>query len=172
MPVTIRSAERIRRLPPYLFAEIDRLKRRSRPAASTSSTSASATPTRRRPAHIVARLAEAAANPQNHRYPDYEGLPSFRQAPRRASKRRYGVTLDPDTEVVSLIGSKEGIANLAVAFVDPGDVVLVPDPGYPGLPHRHAASTAASSTRCRSGARTASSPTSAPSRPRSRGARS
>ena len=83
------------------------------------------------PAHIVERLRDAAKNPANHRYPDYEGLPSFRRAAAGWMERRYGVGLDPDTEVVSLIGSKEGIANMAVAFVDPGDIVLVPDPGYP-----------------------------------------
>ena len=83
------------------------------------------------PAHIVARLAEAAANPANHRYPDYEGLLAFRQAAAAWMERRYGVRVDPVREVVSLIGSKEGIANMAVAFVDPGDIVLVPDPGYP-----------------------------------------
>ena len=80
---------------------------------------------------MVARLCEAAKNPANHRYPDYEGLPSFRQAAAAWMERRYGVRVDPATEVVSLIGSKEGVANMAVAFVDPGDVVLVPDPGYP-----------------------------------------
>ncbi|HTD26142.1 MAG TPA: aminotransferase class I/II-fold pyridoxal phosphate-dependent enzyme, partial [Candidatus Elarobacter sp.] len=83
------------------------------------------------PAHIVARLREAAGNPANHRYPDYEGLLSFREAAAAWMKSRHGVTLDPATEIVSLIGSKEGIANMAVAFVDPGDVALVPDPGYP-----------------------------------------
>jgi LL-diaminopimelate aminotransferase len=81
--------------------------------------------------HIVAALAEAAARPANHRYPDYEGLPSFRAAAASFIGTRFGVTVDPATEVVSLIGSKEGIANMPVAFVDPGDVVLVPDPGYP-----------------------------------------
>ncbi|HYV56317.1 MAG TPA: aminotransferase class I/II-fold pyridoxal phosphate-dependent enzyme, partial [Candidatus Nitrosopolaris sp.] len=83
------------------------------------------------PPHIVARLREAAGNPANHRYPDYEGLLSFRQAAAGWMHARYGLSIDPATEVVSLIGSKEGIANMAVAFVDPGDVVLVPDPGYP-----------------------------------------
>lgn len=83
------------------------------------------------PAHVVARLSEAARNPDNHRYPDYEGLPAFRQAAAEWMARRYDVRIDPATEVVSLIGSKEGIANMAVAFVDPDDVVLVPDPGYP-----------------------------------------
>lgn len=81
--------------------------------------------------HIVQALAEAAARPANHRYPDYEGLPSYRAAAASFVKGRFGITVDPATEVVSLIGSKEGIANLAVAFVDPGDIVLVPDPGYP-----------------------------------------
>jgi len=81
--------------------------------------------------HIVQALAAAAARPANHRYPDYEGLPSFRAAAASFVQRRFGVSADPETEVVSLIGSKEGIANMAVAFVDPGDVVLVPDPGYP-----------------------------------------
>ena len=81
--------------------------------------------------HIVQALAEAAARPANHRYPDYEGLPTFRAAAAGFVERRFGVKVDPATEVVSLIGSKEGIANMAVAFVDPGDVVLVPDPGYP-----------------------------------------
>jgi LL-diaminopimelate aminotransferase len=81
--------------------------------------------------HIVAALQEAAARPANHRYPDYEGLPSFRRAAAEYMRRRFGVTADPDTEIVSLIGSKEGVANLPVAFVDPGDIVLIPDPGYP-----------------------------------------
>jgi LL-diaminopimelate aminotransferase len=81
--------------------------------------------------HIVAALQEAATRPANHRYPDYEGMPSFRAAASAYVADRFGVRADPATEVVSLIGSKEGIANMAVAFVDPGDIVLVPDPGYP-----------------------------------------
>jgi LL-diaminopimelate aminotransferase len=81
--------------------------------------------------HIVAALQEAATRPANHRYPDYEGMPSYRAAAASYVEKRFGVRCDPATEVVSLIGSKEGIANMAVAFVDPGDIVLVPDPGYP-----------------------------------------
>lgn len=81
--------------------------------------------------HIVTALQEAATRPANHRYPDYEGMPSFRAAAASYVEKRFGVRCDPATEVVSLIGSKEGIANMAVAFVDPGDIVLVPDPGYP-----------------------------------------
>ena len=75
--------------------------------------------------------AEAATRPANHRYPDYEGMPSFRAAAAAFSSSASASRVDPATEVVSLIGSKEGIANMAVAFVDPGDIVLVPDPGYP-----------------------------------------
>jgi LL-diaminopimelate aminotransferase len=81
--------------------------------------------------HIIAALEAGAHRPANHRYPDYEGLPSFRRAAAAYMQQRFGVAADPDTEVVSLIGSKEGVANMAVAFVDPGDIVLCPDPGYP-----------------------------------------
>lgn len=83
------------------------------------------------PPHVVEAAQEAVADPRRHRYPDYYGLPEFRQAIARWYQRRFEVTLDPDKEVVPLIGSKEGIAHIATAFVDPGDIVLVPDPGYP-----------------------------------------
>jgi LL-diaminopimelate aminotransferase len=131
MAIIIKKSERIQRLPPYLFAEIDRLKREVAARGIDLVNLGIGDPDSPTPPHIVARLREAAGNPANHRYPDYEGLPSFRQAAADWMRRRYDVALDPATEVVSLIGSKEGIANMAVAFVDPGDVVLVPDPGYP-----------------------------------------
>ena len=131
MSIRIKKAERIQKLPPYLFAEIDRLKRQVAARGVDLINLGIGDPDTPTPAHIVERLRDAAKNPANHRYPDYEGLPSFRRAAAGWMERRYGVHLDPDTEVVSLIGSKEGIANMAVAFVDPGDVVLVPDPGYP-----------------------------------------
>ena len=131
MPINIRKAERIQKLPPYLFAEIDRLKREVAARGVDLINLGIGDPDTPTPAHIVARLREAAATPANHRYPDYEGMPSFRAAAASWMAERYGVRLDPATEVVSLIGSKEGIANMAVAFVDPDDVVLVPDPGYP-----------------------------------------
>src|SRR5437867_10665631 len=127
----MKKAERIQKLPPYLFAEIDRLKRAVAARGADLINLGIGDPDTPTPAHIVARLREAAGDPANHRYPDYEGLLSFRQAAAAWMKGRYGVSVDPATEVVSLIGSKEGIANMAVAFVDPGDVVLVPDPGYP-----------------------------------------
>ena len=131
MPIQIKKAERIQKLPPYLFAEIDRLKREVAARGLDLINLGIGDPDTPTPAHIVARLREAAGEPQNHRYPDYEGLLTFRQAAAAWMERGYGVRLDPATEIVSLIGSKEGIANMAVAFVDPGDVVLVPDPGYP-----------------------------------------
>ena len=131
MPITIRKAQRIQSLPPYLFAEIDRLKREVAARGVSLISLGIGDPDTPTPPHIVARLAEAARNPANHRYPDYEGMPAFRAAAAGWMQRRHGVTVNPDTEVVSLIGSKEGVANMAVAFVDPGDIVLVPDPGYP-----------------------------------------
>ena len=131
MAIRIEKAQRIQKLPPYLFAEIDRLKRQVAARGVDLINLGIGDPDTPTPAHIVERLRDAAKNPANHRYPDYEGLPSFRRAAAGWMERRYGVGLDPDTEVVSLIGSKEGIANMAVAFVDPGDIVLVPDPGYP-----------------------------------------
>ncbi len=131
MSIKFKKAERIQKLPPYLFAEIDRLKREVAGRGIDLINLGIGDPDTPTPAHIVARLREAAGEPQNHRYPDYEGLLTFRQAAAAWMERGYGVRLDPATEIVSLIGSKEGIANMAVAFVDPGDVVLVPDPGYP-----------------------------------------
>src|SRR6059036_1958183 len=127
----MKKAERIQKLPPYLFAEIDRLKRAVAARGADLINLGIGDPDTPTPAHIVARLREAEGDPANHRYPDYEGLLSFRQAAAAWMKGRYGVGVDPATEIVSLIGSKEGIANMAVAFVDPGDVALVPDPGYP-----------------------------------------
>jgi LL-diaminopimelate aminotransferase len=131
VPIQIKKAERIQKLPPYLFAEIDRLKREVAARGVDLINLGIGDPDTPTPPHIVEALRRSAGNPANHRYPDYEGLLSFRQAAARWMQSRYGVAVDPATEVVSLIGSKEGIANTAVAFVDPDDVVLVPDPGYP-----------------------------------------
>jgi LL-diaminopimelate aminotransferase len=131
LPLKIKKASRIQSLPPYLFAEIDRLKREVAARGVDLINLGIGDPDTPTPAHIVARMCEAAKTPANHRYPDYEGLLTFRQAAAAWMAARYGVRVDPATEVVSLIGSKEGIANMAVAFVDPDDVVLVPDPGYP-----------------------------------------
>jgi LL-diaminopimelate aminotransferase len=127
----IEKAQRIQELPPYLFAEIDKKKNALKARGMDIISLGIGDPDLPTPAHIVAKLREAAANPANHRYPDYEGLPSFRQAAANWYRSRFGVSLDPEREVVSLIGSKEGIAHMPIAWVDPGDVVLCPDPGYP-----------------------------------------
>lgn len=127
----IRLADRIRNLPPYLFAEIDRLKAEQRKKGVDLIDLGIGDPDQPTPPHIIEALQRAAADPANHQYPSYEGMLRFREAAAAWMKGRFGVSLDPATEVVSLIGSKEGIANFPLAFVNPGDVILVPSPGYP-----------------------------------------
>src|SRR3972149_8512843 len=127
----INQAERLKRLPPYLFAEIDRLRREARARGVDVIDLGIGDPDIPTPQHVIEALARAAALPENHRYPSYEGLLSFREAAAQWYAKRFGVALDPETEVLTLIGSKEGTAHLPLAFVNPGDVVLVPDPGYP-----------------------------------------
>ena len=127
----IQIADRLRRLPPYLFAEIDRKKRDVRARGVDVIDLGIGDPDLPTPPHIVHALQAAAAKPEHHRYPSYEGMPAFRQAVARWYGRRFGVALDLETEVLTLIGSKEGTAHMPLAFVNPGDVVLVPDPGYP-----------------------------------------
>lgn len=129
MPV--RTASRIAQLPPYLFAEIDRKISEKRAAGVDVISFGVGDPDTPTPPHIIAALHEAAEDPSTHQYPSYYGMPEFRAAVSRWYKSRFGVTLDPATQVQPCIGSKEGIAHLATAFVDPGDVVLVPDPAYP-----------------------------------------
>ena len=138
-------AQRLSKLPPYLFAEIDRLKQEAIQRGMDIINLGIGDPDLPTPSHIVRRMQEAAADRRNHQYPSYEGMLSFRQVVADWYSKRFGVTLDPETEVLSLIGSKEGIGHIPLAFVDPGDVVLIPDPGYPvyqagtifaeGVPH-------------------------------------
>lgn len=125
------TAERIRTLPPYLFAEADRQIAEKRKAGFDVISLGIGDPDLPTPDHIVEELKRAAELPANHRYPEYYGLPQLRQAIAQWYLRRFGVELHPDNEVVPLIGSKEGIAHTAFAFVGPGDIALVPDPGYP-----------------------------------------
>src|SRR5262249_988279 len=127
----IRVAQRIRDLPPYLFARIDELKREQVARGVDVIDLGIGDPDLPTPPHIVAALQRAAEDPAHHRYPSYVGMLETRRACAAFYKARFGVALDPATEVVTLIGSKEGIAHFAVALVDPGDVVLCPDPGYP-----------------------------------------
>ncbi|MBI2964530.1 MAG: LL-diaminopimelate aminotransferase [Deltaproteobacteria bacterium] len=127
----IKKAQRIQELPPYLFAEIDKKKNALKARGADIISLGIGDPDLPTPPHVIERLCRAAGAPANHRYPDYEGLPAFRRAAAEWYRSRFAVELDPEREVVSLIGSKEGIAHLPIAFVDPGDVVLCPDPGYP-----------------------------------------
>ncbi len=131
LALNIKKARRINELPPYLFAEIDRGKREALARGVDLIDLGVGDPDIPTPSQIVEKLVEAATKPVNHRYPNSAGLLQFRQAVADWYQRRFGVKLDPEKEVVSLIGSKEGIANMAVAFVEPGDLVLVPTPGYP-----------------------------------------
>jgi LL-diaminopimelate aminotransferase len=141
----VQPSERVRQIPPYLFAEIDRKKRELRAKGVDLIDLGIGDPDIPTPSRIIDRLTKAAQDATNHRYPSYEGMLDFRQAVADWYQRRFGVSLDPETEVLTLIGSKEGIAHTPLAFVDPGDYVLVPNPGYPvyrvatlfagGIPH-------------------------------------
>jgi len=125
------QAQRLQLLPPYVFAELDRMKQEQIRKGVDVINLGIGDPDLPTPPHIIAALAKAAADPANHQYPSYEGMVSFRQAAADWYRSRFGIGLDPATEVLTLIGSKEGIGHLPLAFVDPGEVVLVPDPGYP-----------------------------------------
>ncbi|MGH2747070.1 MAG: LL-diaminopimelate aminotransferase [Actinomycetota bacterium] len=127
----MRTARRIDNLPPYLFAEIDRKIAEAEARGADIISFGVGDPDLPSPPHVIEALAEAARDPATHRYPSYTGMPTFRAAIASWYRRRFGVALDPDTEVQPLVGSKEGIFHLPVAFVDPGDVAFVPDPGYP-----------------------------------------
>lgn len=127
----IERAKRIEQIPPYLFAEIDKKKEEMRRKGMNLIDLGIGDPDLATPRLIIERLKKAAENPKNHRYPSYEGMIEFRTAVAQWYERRFNVKLDPGTEVLSLIGSKEGIAHIPLAFVNPGDYVLVPSPGYP-----------------------------------------
>jgi LL-diaminopimelate aminotransferase len=127
----VKTARRIQALPPYLFAEIDRKVNERKAAGVDVISFGVGDPDLPTPGFIVEELARAAADPATHQYPSYFGLPAFRESVANFYDRRFGVTLDPATQVLPLIGSKEGIAHLPWAFVDPGDPVLVTEPGYP-----------------------------------------
>jgi len=127
----MRTAARIAQLPPYLFAEIDRKVAQARGRGADIISFGVGDPDLPSPPHVVEALVDAARNPASHRYPAYTGMPEFRRAIAAWYLRRFGVGLDPATEIQPLVGSKEGIYHLPVAFLDAGDVALVPDPGYP-----------------------------------------
>ncbi len=127
----MRMAKRVEELPPYLFVEISRKIAEKRARGEDVISLAIGDPDIPTPQHVIERLCQAAQDPANHRYPESDGLPEFRSAIAQWYEKRFGVTLDPDREVLPLIGAKEGIGHIALCFIDPGDVALVPDPAYP-----------------------------------------
>lgn len=122
---------RIRRLPPYVFAEVNAAKAKARASAEDIVDLGMGNPDTPTPPHIVAKLIEAVQDPRTHRYSMSKGIPGLRKALAGYYARRFGVKLDPETEVVATLGSKEGLANLAQAISSPGDTILVPNPSYP-----------------------------------------
>jgi LL-diaminopimelate aminotransferase len=130
-PLVIEPTERLQKLPPYLFAEIDRKKREMIAKGKDVIDLGVGDPDIPTPDFIVEALQQAATNPRNHRYALDQGMPEFRAAIRDWFHRRFNVKLDPDKEVLPLIGSKEGIGHLPLAVLNPGQTCLIPDPGYP-----------------------------------------
>jgi LL-diaminopimelate aminotransferase apoenzyme (EC 2.6.1.83) len=123
-------ADRIKSLPPYLFAEIDGIKKRARDSGVDVIDLSVGDPDIPTPEHIVKEMCEAVRRPANHQYPSYDGKIEFREAVAEWYRNLFNVDLDPSTEILTLIGSKEGLAHAPLAFVNPGDRVLVPDPAY------------------------------------------
>lgn len=128
---TCMYAKRLDNLPPYLFAQIDKLKAQKRSEGVDVIDFGVGDPDLPTPKHIVDSLCDAARDPATHHYPDYTGMIEYREAVSEWYKKRFGVSFDAKTEVLALIGSKEGIAHVPEAFVNPGDYVLATDPGYP-----------------------------------------
>ena len=127
----MKLSRRIERLRPYLFVEINKKIAEKKAKGEEIISFAIGDPDIPTPPHIIDRLCQAAHDPANHRYPETAGLPELCQAIAGWYQRRFGVSLDPETEVLPLIGSKEGIGHIAFCFIDPGDTALVPDPAYP-----------------------------------------
>ena len=122
---------RIKRLPPYVFAEVNAMKARARAAGEDIIDFGMGNPDQPTPQHIVDKLVEASRNPRAHRYSASRGIPGLRRAQAAYYQRRFGVEIDPESECIVTLGSKEGLANLAAAITSPGDILLVPNPSYP-----------------------------------------
>jgi LL-diaminopimelate aminotransferase len=127
----MKLANRLNRLPPYLFVEITQKIAELRARGEDIISFAIGDPDLPTPSHIIEQMCQAAHDPVNHRYPETAGLAELRQTIAEWYERRFGVTLNPAKEVLPLIGSKEGIGHMALCFIEPGDLALVPDPGYP-----------------------------------------
>ncbi|MEC9347686.1 MAG: LL-diaminopimelate aminotransferase [Pseudomonadota bacterium] len=125
----------IKRLPPYVFAEVNRLKAEARAAGKDIIDFGMGNPDLPTPPHIVEKLVEASRDPRTHRYSASKGIPGLRRAMANYYERRFGVSLDPETETIVTLGSKEGLAHLAMAITTPGDVILSPNPSYPIHPY-------------------------------------
>lgn len=134
MEITV--SKKLESLPPYLFAEIDAAKRKARQEGRNIIDLGVGDPDIPTPSFVIEKLYEAAKEPKNHRYALDQGMPEFRIAIAEWYKKRFNVDLNPEKEILPLIGSKEGIAHMPIAFLDKGDFVLVPDPGYP--PYKNA----------------------------------
>lgn len=124
-------AERIQKLPPYVFARLDELKAKAREQGLDLIDLGMGNPDGATPQPVVEAAIAALQNPANHGYPPFEGTASFRRAITNWYRRRYDVVLDPDSEALPLLGSKEGLTHLAIAYINPGDLILVPSPAYP-----------------------------------------
>jgi len=131
MSINIEKTKRLSQLPPYLFTQLDKEKEKLKEKGWDLIDFGVGDPDLPTPLPIVNRIIKACQNPKNHRYPSYEGLISFREAVSKWYQRRFKVTLDPQREVITLIGSKEGIAHICLGLLNPGDIALIPDPAYP-----------------------------------------
>jgi LL-diaminopimelate aminotransferase len=131
LKVKVDRAKRIKNLPPYLFASIDKMKQEAIKKGIDIINLGIGDPDIPTPPNIVKRLQEAVKNEKYHQYPSYEGLLIFRQAVAEWYKKRFNVKLNPEDEVLTLIGSKEGIGHFPLAYINPGDIALVPSPAYP-----------------------------------------
>ena len=127
----VKPASRVEKIPPYLFARIDKKKAEARSRGIDLIDFGIGDPDIPTPTNIIEKMKQAIEDPKNHRYPSYEGMLEFRQAVADWYKKRFDVNLDPKDEVVTLIGSKEGIAHMPWAYIENGDIALVPSPGYP-----------------------------------------
>jgi alanine-synthesizing transaminase len=126
---------RIERLPPYVFAEVNEMKARARAAGEDIIDFGMGNPDQPTPEHIVQKLVEVARDPRTHRYSNSRGIPGLRRAHAAYYERRFNVLIDPNSENIVTLGSKEGLANLAQAITTPGDLILVPNPSYPIHPY-------------------------------------
>jgi alanine-synthesizing transaminase len=127
----IEVSPRIQRLPPYLFARLNKLKHEKRVAGVDIIDLGMGNPTDPTPEVVVQKLAEAARDPRNHRYSVHNGIAGLRREVANKYKNKYGVELDPETEVIATIGSKEGFSHMCLALLGPGDTAIVPDPAFP-----------------------------------------